>query len=242
MNPLRLAVTRDLRKDAAAFRRSADRMAVKMTADGIHDLRVLVRRIRAKVWIARQLSRGLGRLRDELRDLGHALGERRLLDVAAIDAKSFGIDATPLGTRIAEAGDVVVRRLETRDRLAHRIADAAARVSASGEDRLAKAIQSRAKRLKKAASRAGRGPAELHRLRIEAKKVRYLLDALGLDGSFIKPLQDRIGRAHDLEVLRGLLGPNARAETVERRERAAAYRLLPIIVERALRRLNEATI
>jgi len=80
----------------------------------------------------------------------------------------------------------------------------------------------------------------MHELRIEAKKARYVLDAVGRMGGFLKPLQDRLGRAHDLEVLQARLGRSARAARDEKRERAAARRIMRGLVARARRELETA--
>jgi len=88
--------------DAVAFRRNADRMAVKMTADGIHDLRVLVRRIRAKVWIVSPttLMATLNTVRAVLKDArmreqaGLIQKEVRLLldDIGRLDDRVTALD------------------------------------------------------------------------------------------------------------------------------------------------------
>jgi CHAD domain-containing protein len=109
------------------------------------------------------------------------------------------------------------------------------------EDRLERSLRRRKRALRTALKRAPRGKVEMHELRIEAKKTRYLLDTLAGPGrgSFLKGLQDRLGRAHDLEVLQARLGPVLRAELDEARERSAAGRIMSGVVARALRELEK---
>ena len=235
----RAQVAAQLTLQAGQFERLAASVVRRLTPDGVHDLRVLVRRIRAGVWLARRLGPGFDKLARLLRKMGCTLGERRLLDVAVLDAKTFGLDGTGLKERMDEAGRDVLEALGERLEIARRLRAASAGLGASTRDRIDEGITKRIATVRKAKAEARRGKAQLHRLRIELKKARYLIDALGGRGEFVKPVQDLVGRAHDLEVLQGLLGFEPRAAREELRAREGAKRKLTKVVETAVARLND---
>ncbi len=235
---LRARVAAHLNLQARQFERLAAGVARRLTPGGVHDLRVLVRRIRAAVWLARRLGPGFGKVGAALRKLGQRLGERRLLDVAVIDARSFGLDGTALRERVEEAGRDVIEGLGERIEIARRLRAASSGLAASTRDRIDEGIGRRIEAVRTAKSEARKGKPELHRMRIELKKSRYLIDALGGSGDFVKPVQELIGRAHDLEVLQGLLGFEPRAAREESRAREAAKKRLTKVVETAVARLN----
>lgn len=235
-------LARLLRRQAQRFDRLGRRTYRQLDATGVHDLRVLVRRIRAAVWVAGQLTSraSLRALRRSLRRLGRALGGRRMLDVMSEDAARYGLDGSALGGRLAEAGQGVSKLL----RPARRAALVAMMRAAEGlldratGGRLAEGLAQKVRRLGAACERAPEGKREMHALRIELKKARYVLESLGRRSEFIKPLQTRLGRSHDLEVLQETLGQSEKAARDERRERAAARRMMKRIVATAVRELG----
>jgi CHAD domain-containing protein len=105
---------------------------------------------------------------------------------------------------------------------------------------LAAGLARRRDGLRAALKAAPRGKEELHRLRLEAKKMRYVLDALSLRGAVLRELQGHLGRAHDLEVLQQLLGDHPGAARDEARARDAALRVMRSAVARAEGELRKA--
>jgi CHAD domain-containing protein len=231
-----------LRRQAARFDRLARRVHRRMSTPDVHDLRVLVRRIRGSAWIVRQIAPApaVQVLRRTLRRVGRALGERRLTDVAIADATAYGLGAAPLEARREAAGAAVVAHLGTARRAAvlALMREAGDVLARRPRRRLADALARRASRLEKACRRAPEGKRRMHELRIEAKKARYVLEALGRPSEVVKPLQLRLGRAHDLEVLQELLGASRRAARDERRARALARRIMRRVVARAAEELR----
>lgn len=230
----RRRVSRLLAEGAGQFLALARHVRTGLGVEPIHDLRVLTRRLRAWAWLGERFTRRgvLARLRGDLRRVGRGLGARRLLDVACEDAARHGIDASPLAERHAAAGRAVRALLAPTAcvAIAAGIHAAAGEVASSARDRLEPGLRRRARRLASAARRAPRGGAEMHELRIEAKKARYTLEALGGDGRPLARLQRRIGRAHDLAMLGSLLGGSAAVTRLERRAWAAAAKALPAAV------------
>jgi len=235
-------IARLLQKQAARFEELADPVVERLEEQSIHDLRVLTRRMRTAVWIGRQLSppERLEELRRALRTVGRALGGRRSLDVTVDLALIYGLDARPLVIPRARAGAQVRRALHPgrREHLAQLLLRAAADVQQGEDDRLRQGLRGRARKLRRTWRTDVRTPEDLHALRIEAKKVRYLLDTLGRKGDFLKPLQEHLGRGHDLQVLQELLGPDPGASRDEAQEWARARQAMGTAVRRAVRRLT----
>jgi len=233
-------VGRLLRSQAQLFDLHARRAALRLTPDGVHDLRVLLRRIRAAVWIVARLGAAgdVRGLRRSLRRLGRALGERRLLDVAADDATAYGLDTAPLAQERERTGRAILKQLrpDRRAKLVARLRAAAAVMPAG--DGLPAALAARARRLESALARAHRSARDMHLLRIELKKARYILEALDRDAAFIKPLQDAIGRAHDLDVMQQLVGRHPRAEQDRRRADRRSRARMKRVVARAAAELE----
>ena len=249
-------LARVLGRDGAQALRLAPRVSAKLKPSDVHDLRVLTRRLRAMIWVARRLSSpsACGRLRRALRRWGQALGERRMLDVALEDAARYGLPAGALAARHAASGRLLRQELAA-DRcrelagLLHKAARKLARRTPAREPRgpvaraargLAADLARRRKGLRAALIAAPRGKEDLHRLRLEAKKMRYVLDALSLRGAVLKELQGHLGRAHDLEVLQQLLGGHPGAARDEARARDAALRVMGAAVARVERELAKA--
>lgn len=228
-----------LRTYAQEFARLSRQVRRKVEDDPVHDLRVLTRRIRSAIWVARRLAPAyeFGGLRRSLRRLGSVLGRRRLLDVAAEDAARYGLDGARLDSRRAREGAALAQELGSVQRasIVAALKAAASLVGRASDDRLAGALEGRAQRLDGALQRSDRGKTELHALRIEAKQVRYLLEALGRKGEFLRELQRRIGRAHDLEILQDFYRKKHESLIrAEAQERAAAEKIKRRVVGRAV--------
>ena len=242
MTARRLA--RLLRLQARELVRLGRRTRKRLDADEVHDLRVLTRRLRAALWVGRFFAskNALLRARNGLRKLGRILGERRLLDVTLRDAEAYRLDAAGLQPRHRRSERAVRKNLAplVLSSLAKELRLAACALGSTTKRSLPEGLAQRAGALRLALARAPRSKAQLHGLRIEAKKVRYVLGCLGRQGELLKPLQDRLGRCHDLEVLQRLLGRCPRAAEDEARERAAARRCAARSVARALGELARA--
>ena len=97
------------------------------------------------------------------------------------------------------------------------------------------------------------GPKKLHKLRIAVKKARYAIEAMGqpihpMDGSNhpnkamnhpMKKLQDTLGQAHDLELLQGFTGKNAKIKAEQNVLNAKALRLSRPALHFAVSQLKE---
>ena len=209
----------------------------------LHDFRVSIRRMRACLG---QMKHAFGRpaiegLRDELAWLGRAAGPTRDLDVYLLELRRR---RTRLPPSVA-SGLVTLerhlgrRRTAERRRLVHALASARyAKLLRARDEFLehpappgpegarpvrevaAARIERAFRRVREVVARLDDGQAEteLHRARIECKKLRYLLEFFGalLDPERVGPLvrslktlQDRLGAFNDLTVQRRELRASA---------------------------------
>jgi len=197
----------------------------------VHQARVASRRLREALPLlgARADEHALDRVQRRVKRITRALGPVRELDVTlSLLAELEGKGAAPLRA-IARVRAAVVeerqkRRLEMLaeltpsrlNKLRKRLVQVAAPDSHAGVPRnarteaIAQSAQ-RARNLKAAIDRAGGIylADRLHRVRIEAKKLRYALEiqreltkARSMAGlARLKTQQDLLGRMHDLEIL-----------------------------------------
>ena len=211
--------------------------------EGVHQMRVTSRRMRAALSSFRSaVPKALSQhWSDELGWLASQLGTARDLDVFIADGLASVRDKLPLpgGEKLlglAEqqrvAAYAVVRAMLDSDRYARFKRDFPAWFTAPGWEqatltekqrkRLAMGIGKYARklldRLERRVLEAGtdvdkHDPKQMHRLRIECKKLRYGAEFFspitpGLDAFIgeLKGLQDLLGVLHDVSVMSGLLG------------------------------------
>jgi CHAD domain-containing protein len=220
-------ITPFISAQAGLLRKLIKKTRMRRTADRVHDLRVTVRRLRTALWLAghdKEIPR-FGALSKSLRNLGKILGGLRQLDVAIADAKYYRLPVGDLKARRKEArkaadvalapklGDVFYKKLGRLVRLLNEHDGGGA---VKGASKLLERVET-----PKALARGSK--AEFHRFRIFMKKVRYTIEAFGLQPGRVKTLHDRLGKAHDLEVLQRLVGKNdaVRKDEIMCRKRAA---------------------
>ena len=81
---------------------------------------------------------------------------------------------------------------------------------------------------------------QFHRLRINLKKVRYGLEAIGQFRPQLEKMQDLLGHIHDLEVLQRLIGKKARIKKDKRfakKDAQAEYLSVVKLARRNLKRI-----
>jgi CHAD domain-containing protein len=229
-DPLPSALRSTLAHQLRTFELNLDGARRNLDSEFLHDLRVATRRSRALLGeIRRELADPAAeRLRAELRRIAGATNEARDLDVLLLDladekARAPAEDRHGLHTvelllrsdRLAQARRV--RRLlggpGTAKLLKHWhawMADNSPADAPTIEAVATKRLRRRVRRLIDDARRAepATNPADLHELRLAAKKVRYLLEAWGtlvvddVGGVIrqLKAVQDRLGELNDLAV------------------------------------------
>jgi CHAD domain-containing protein len=197
----------------------------------VHQARVASRRLREALPVlgARADNEQLDRVQKRVRRITRALGPVRELDVTLqILAEFEGKEAAPVRA-IERVRDAVIEERQKRrremlneikpsrlDKLTRRLVRVAApeerpHVTRNAREEAAMQSAQRARNLRAAIERAGGIylAERLHRVRVEAKKLRYALEiqreltrARAMVGlSRLKTQQDHLGRMHDLEIL-----------------------------------------
>ena len=197
----------------------------------VHQARVASRRLREALPVlgTRANEHQLDRVQKRVRRITRALGPVRELDVTlSLLAELEGREAAPLRAIERVRGAVLDERHKRRtemldeitpsrlDKLTRRLVRVAApearpHVTRNAKEEAAAQSAQRARNLKAAIERAGGIylPDRLHRVRVEAKKLRYALEiqreltkARAMVGlARLRSEQDMLGRMHDLEIL-----------------------------------------
>jgi len=235
-------------------RAGASRLDDPEDAEALHDFRVALRRLRT---LLRAFRPELGdavpkRLQRRLRDLTRATTAARDAEVQLtwVRAHRGEVGRRPglswFVTRLADRRDrayadvrehvvPAFRQLERRVRRG--LNHAAAPAGPAGPlfaAAAARGIRDQATALEQelAAARAPRDVDAIHRARIAAKRLRYLLESLAGDGALaaalvdrLKALQDLLGELHDLQVLSEELGDAVADAAAERARRLHALAL-----------------
>ena len=225
-----------LRRLADTLRANVDGAVEDLDTEFLHDLRVAVRRTRAALGQLKAVldPEAAAPYVEELRWLGNATGPCRDLDVFQLDVEGYRKELAPdtaaalqpLADRLHHmraqshrelAADLRSRRFSgfikrwdaflDSDRLCADTATATLPVRSVAADHIQRAY---GRFLNRAQGMGPQPPAEgMHRLRIDAKKLRYLLEffasALGKSAARplvreLKAIQDTLGAYHDLHV------------------------------------------
>jgi CHAD domain-containing protein len=227
--PLAEAAPRALVARLDDVRRLADRVAQARDADGVHDLRVATRRLRAALGL---FARDHADARAEVKRLGDALGHVRDLDVQLEWLDGAAHDERPPDekTGVRALADARRRELPAHERaltveleqfrsnVAPRLAEELALVGGTGRlggRMLRNRLRRRLRRVERAAEDAleSSDARTTHLLRIAVKKLRYdaeLLEAAHPDETSaildaLVPLQETLGDLHDRDVRLELL-------------------------------------
>lgn len=209
---LRSILIKNLERDAKALKRQALQARHDPCKKNIHQLRITVRRVRAVLWLIEHGSSHLSfrKLKANLRNLGHALGRLREIDVAIQDAKKYHLRVTRLKNKRQAArkslrGTLGRRRLlkisSGLDKTIFKINECQKLDVRSAASLLQNRVRPwKHKRLKT--------DDDFHSLRIATKKTRYILESIGRPAQPLRDLQEILGKGHDLEMLQEFSGKN----------------------------------
>lgn len=210
------------------FRLNEPLVISKRRPEALHQSRVALRRLRAALWLFRPAVFGseFELIRDELRWFTRKLGDARNLDVFLLQGEHLESDRHRLERQREEAYDRVIEAMDSRrcrllmldiigwsslgDWRTQAIADRPI------EPYVSRRVDRLWARLVNARHLSHLGEEERHRLRIQAKKLRYALEfvaALHVDqkerqkkfAKSIEDLQEALGQLNDFAVARTLV-------------------------------------
>ena len=229
------ALERDWAKRLKLFEELAARDADDLSKDDVHDLRVTTRRLRASLWVLRHCAESdrADEAHRDLRALGKVLGERRMWDIAEHDAEIYRADTGTIEKKRKRAQAKLrralrgarVRKLRTELRKLEKT------IPRLALERLVPWLQGYEWEIAYRMQLQPKQPTERHELRIQAKKVRYVLECLGRRSAGLEKLQDHLGREHDLDFLREVIG----AKRALMRDKRIAAQLANRAMQPALR-------
>lgn len=218
-----------LKAQNGEFKKLSKEAAKKFKPGTVHHLRSCCRRLRSALYLLRDSlpHSAFLRINRKLRGLGHKLGEIRQLDVAAIDAKSYGLKVRHFKIERRQAikkAQASVSRKSRKD--IHR--KIGALIAMTDKFSASKLRPPGVALLRQLNDRYRRR--DLHKLRIAVKKARYVLESLEIPSEPLAELQESMGRIHDLKVLRKLAGRSKKAETdLKAFKRKAGRQFLPAL-------------
>lgn len=214
----------------------------ELSEDDVHDLRVTTRRLRAALSVLRHCMQNqtAERCHRELRAIGAALGERRMWDIIRRDAEKYGANTSEIEKQRHRAHARLrralargrVRKLVTSMRKLER------EIPGLMLEKLSPWLQGYEWELAYCLEKPPKTPETRHKLRIQAKKTRYVLECLGRRAPSLERLQDHLGREHDLVELRGSIGAKRGLAADTRAARARANRVMRAALRSGTRQLH----
>jgi CHAD domain-containing protein len=236
---LRWSFFRDWKKHARTLEQLARRD--DLSTEEVHDLRVATRRLRASVFVLGRCTSIAQekKIMRELRDLGRALGARRMWEIAIRDAGVYGAETPALEKRLSRAKKELRRAMRPgrMDALIARLKKAEAFIPDASFERLSPWLEDFEWELAYRLERRPKTPDDRHQLRIHMKKVRYVIECLGRRSYKVEKLQDYLGREHDLGVLRPFVGREPRLTRDVRRAGSSVNKAMRPALESAMRQL-----
>lgn len=220
--------------------------------ENIHDLRTAVRRLEAShaaLPKAPRLNKQTSKFVSAYRKFFKASSRARDMDVMMAKLERLGSDpaAAAIIERMADARRASLERGERIAASLERMREPAVSAESVAADRLQKRFNKLILPLLRSVEELlpivvadGRNVAELHRLRINCKKLRYLLEIIDGDSggllSTLRQMQDFLGSIHDSDVMIEFLKsaePDldvSRVMASEARRRRRSYRKFVVFV------------
>ena len=233
---------RYLNKQLKVIAKCSQKLAQKTSPMTVHKTRVAIRRARVALSLLnsdshselKHLSRDLLRLRRRLDQIGD-------LDVAIGNAPLFSINPKRLISIRKHAAHELRHKLKTEKHMnfSKRIVKAGYLLRKPGQDDSYPVLRLMLASLGDRASNDERfGRKASHQLRIVMKHARYTLEASNRPIQEMKPLQDILGQAHDIQVLRDLVGNKSRMKAAQKGLNLKARPLIGPTIKYAIRELK----
>jgi CHAD domain-containing protein len=212
LKQLRESLIKYFRIQSKNFAKLSKKVYRKPSVKSVHQLRVALRRMRASLWILQHSSRNacFKNLNRKLRKLVKHLGRVRELDVALEDADLYGLNSDILRKQ-RKRNRLAVRRIFTaklRKKIDRQTDDVIGKIRNEAAFNPYLALRILRQKLVRWLRRTHKNDKSLHKLRIQFKKTRYVLEGIGRPVDPLREVQQSLGKIHDLEVLQELLGKN----------------------------------
>jgi len=218
-------VEKYFKQQVLSFNKLAQSQARRMTLEGVHDLRVSTRRLRSLLWLIKTAKVPIPtNTKKFLKDLGHTLGEKRKWDVALQGARKYQLSQKSLLRKQKKAGRDLQKVLKSPETLT--LTKGLRALERSFKDRNLKIpkkdLDTLEIEIKKWLAAKKLSRKKMHNLRIEAKKMRYVFEALDAPVADLEKLQDRLGKSHDLTVLNDYFHSPKSVKRAEKKEHKKA--------------------
>ena len=203
-------IQRSLKHWLRKFKRLSKLASEKPGRDYVHGLRVIARRFRVDFWLIQPAKRtdNIRQAYGDLKEFTKVLGEQRKYEVAVEDARFFGIETKTMKKQLKSAKKIVstsLRHRNLKNQMAH-LKLAIKDVARLPTSTFCSRIECLCRRLERSMDQVPKTIVARHRLRIDIKKTRYILETFDQPLPEIAALQDNLGRWHDLTVLSRLVG------------------------------------
>lgn len=216
----RAMLLHDFQKYARSFGHLSEdlrlKRAGKVSPERVHRLRVTLRHLRSDLGFLKYVKerRQSMKLSRRFHKWSRALGVIRELDVGAVDCRAFQIDVQKLVHKRRKVCKKFCRSFSKwqADDFHNLLEESAEEIQNISEAELRKSVRLLSYKLKRwgvwIEKLSGAGTRwdlslqvqKFHELRIQVKKARYFIEALGHPSRDLQKLQDVLGRLHDLEV------------------------------------------
>lgn len=194
----------------ADFRKHSRRVLREPNVEEVHLLRRTLRRIRSSLWVFRHGSqiKVSSKLRDDLRAWSRALGERRELDVLIQDSGRFHFGSKEFrqGREAADRKLLKVVSKASRKELLDRLEKLRQELRRKPNIKTGVALRRAYERYFPELDRWPKDMTALHQVRIDSKKMRYILEVFGRSSNKLHEFESALGKVHDLDVLKEKLG------------------------------------
>ncbi len=235
-------LTNHLDDQARIFKKLGRKTFKRPSPKRIHKLRINIRKIRAVLWLGEHGSSDLSfnKLSSSLRRLSRALGEVRQLEVAENDSRKYNLKISNLDNRVQATEKHLHNEINRsrRIKILRQIRRANQKLKKHSELNLSAATSKLEDHVHSWIKREEFQNNELHRLRIDTKKARYALEAIGKTVKPLRDLQSHLGRVHDLMVLQELTKKNKELESLLNLECEATKPIIKPTLQFALKQFN----
>jgi CHAD domain-containing protein len=217
-------------QEVSNFTRLLRTQSKSLSANGVHDLRVSIRRLRVQIRLIEKSTTHhlMVHTENTLKRLSRVLGERRQCDVTLHEAQRFHLANSGL-LREQKTASVKLKKVLQSDQvknLPRELTDFEKGLRTEKIQIQPEQLKKMRGQLKAWLKRKKFSSGDLHKLRISTKKIRYTFESMDLPVEDLKELQDHLGKSHDLTVLSECFPKPKAVREADRKERQRAQKCI----------------